>query len=97
MSEHRKIDLKKYPAGPAILADPFGLPRTTCKANLVREIEKEEEPADYSVDAMVINDGRAILQKFQPANRSTLAFQSRHCHTKQRYTCFIRQVSSTID
>ena len=75
LSQHRKIDLKevfKYPAGPLpwSLADPFGLPKKTNKATLMRNIEKEGE-LDYPVGATAVYDAMAVLQKFQPAGRCT--------------------------
>ena len=77
IAQFRKIDLKEvfiYPLGPLpwAIADPYGMPRKTNKAQLLKQIEKGTPPADqYPRYATSIYDGMAVLQKYQPPSRST--------------------------
>ena len=77
LSQFRKIDLQlvfKYPLGPLpwSISDAFGMPRKTNKATLLHRIEKEGvQPERYTSNGAAVYDGMAVLQKFQPASRST--------------------------
>ncbi len=77
IAQFRKIDLKEiftYPLGPLpwAIADPYGMPRKTNKAQLLQQLEKGSTPADqYPEHATSVYDGMAVLQKYQPPNGST--------------------------
>ena len=77
IAQFRKIDMKEvfsYPLGPLpwAIADPYGMPRKTNKAQLLHQLEKGTAPGDqYPEHATSIYDGMAVLQKYQPPSGST--------------------------
>jgi len=77
LGQFRQIDMKvvfTYPLGPLpwSLADPYGLPRKTCKAKLSQQLERQSPVTEnYPENATSIFDGMAVLQKMKIPSGAT--------------------------
>ena len=71
LGQFRKINMKTvftYPLGPLpwSLADPYGLPRKTCKSKLSQQLEKHVKVTEtYPDKSTSIFDGMAVLHKLK--------------------------------